>query len=859
MAGGNLAHVGGQADAAIVQCGACHEAERADHVASFHGQAAARGDPLAPTCKECHGKHDVLTRYDTRSPTWAVNIPQTCGRCHHEGSEVERLHEEIPQERILENYSESIHGEGLYKKGLLVTAVCTSCHSAHLALPHTDKRSSVSRERIAATCTRCHVRIEEVHQKVIEGQLWEEAPHQIPSCSDCHSPHEIRVREDASGLGNATCMTCHADPGLVAASDGRSMHVDLAAFTGGTHGRVACAQCHSQVQVAHERPCETITSPVNCAVCHAEEVEDWTHSIHGQLAAKGDDDAPSCLDCHDRHATRSRLWPESPTFARNVPDLCARCHRNGEKAALRIDPPGGTGDIVSSYESSVHGVGLIESGLVVTATCADCHGAHGELPASDPASSVNRANLAQTCGQCHQGIVEVFAASIHGAGEAPEGREKPVCEDCHTSHAISRTDVRDFRFTMMQQCGRCHEPEAETFFQTYHGKVTQLGTAGAAKCSDCHGAHDILPPEDPRSRLSRDLVVETCGQCHPGSNRRFAGYLTHATHHDRQRYPILYVVFLGMTTLLLGTLTVATGHTGLWLFRLVRTRDTWRRHKSAVDPTAKQVLRFPAKHRIMHVILVLTFFTLAITGMALKFSYMPWAQAISGVFGGSHAMGGYHRLAAATMMGLFAYHVWDLVRLKRASGLSWCRFAFSKRSLMFNWQDAKDVVASLKWFLGRGPRPAYGRFTYWEKFDWFAVFWGMLVIGTSGLALWFPLLLTRVLPGWVINVATIIHSDEALLATAFIFTVHFFNTHFRPDKFPMDPVIFTGCVPVEEMRFDKAAEYEDLLAAGRLEENLVEPVPRAAERWARVFGFTALGVGLLLVAAIVYTMLFGYR
>ncbi len=122
------------------------------------------------------------------------------------------------------------------------------------------------------------------------------------------------------------------------------------------------------------------------------------------------------------------------------------------------------------------------------------------------------------------------------------------------------------------------------------------------------------------------------------------------------------------------------------------------------------------------------------------------------------------------------------------------------------------MLGSIKWFFGLGPRPAYGRYTYWEKFDYFAVFWGVMVIGSTGFVLWFPELLTRVLPGWSINVATIVHSDEALLAVGFIFTIHFFNTHFRPDKFPMDPVIFTGRMTLEELKHDKPDEYAELVA-----------------------------------------------
>jgi len=861
IAADEMAHAGGDVDAEIVDCGTCHSQELADHKASYHGRAAAKGDPYAPSCKECHGRHDVLPPTNPKSPTYRVNIPQTCGRCHHEGSAVERTHTEIPQERILENYSESIHGEGLYQKGLTVTAVCTSCHSAHLALPHTDRRSSVSRENVAATCMACHARIEEVHQKIIEGHLWEEAPHQIPSCSDCHSPHQIRVRDDGRGMSNKDCLSCHAKQDLVAEKNGQkiSMHVDETHFLQGAHGRVACAQCHSDVQASHERPCDAIKSKVNCSVCHAAVVETYQGSIHGELAAKNDPDAPHCLDCHDRHNTQSKRWPESNTFPRNVPTLCARCHHSGEKAAVRIRHDEGK-DIVESYKMSTHGVGLLQSGLVVTATCADCHTSHGELPPSDPRSTVHKKNVPDTCAKCHQGIVDVYRASIHGKGEPPEGKELPNCEDCHTSHEISRKDTRDFRMAMMQQCGRCHKQEAETFFQTYHGKVSQLGQAGAAKCSDCHGAHDILPTTDPHSRLSRDRVVATCGHCHPGSNRRFAGYLTHATHHDRDRYPALYYAFLFMTTLLIGTLTFATAHTGAWLWRLWRSRELWRHHKSLVAvATEKQVRRFDRKSRTMHIVMVLSFFTLAITGMALKFSYMSWAQRVSSWFQGSETMGVFHRIAATVMLGLFVYHLLDLSKKRKRAKKTWLEYIFDKNSLMFNWNDLKDLGGSIKWFFGIGERPEYGRFTYWEKFDYFAVFWGMVVIGGSGLFLWFPETFTRILPGWMINVATIIHSDEALLATAFIFTVHFFNTHFRPDKFPMDPVIFTGRVSVEELKYDKPGEYRELVESGELESRLVDPMPKESERFFRAFGYTALAIGMTLIVAIIYTMVFGYK
>jgi len=806
----------------------------------------------------CHGTHNIRSHTDPDSPTGILNIPLLCGRCHHEGSPVSLTHD-IPQDHILENYSLSIHGEGLFRQGLTVTAVCTSCHTSHDILPHTDPRSTIHRDNVASTCATCHAQIERVHIQVIEGRLWEQEPNRIPACVDCHSPHRIRRVYYVAGTANADCLNCHGEEDLVTERDGVevSLYVDGFAHEGSAHGDTSCAQCHTDVTPGRERACETIASPVNCAVCHAAPSEQFSQSTHGTLLAAGDPDAPYCLDCHDKHATQKKSWPTSPTFARNVPQLCSRCHRIGEAAAVRIETD--VPDIVQSYVDSIHGKGLIESGLVVTATCASCHSPHLELPPDDPRSTVNRSNIASTCGTCHHGIEETYKTSIHWRENAQDSdeHELPTCEDCHTSHTISRTDIPGFRLMMMEECGRCHEEQAETFFDTFHGKVSRLGSEGAAKCYDCHGTHDILPVSDPGSRLGRENVVETCGQCHEGSHRRFAGYLSHATHHDADKYPFLFAAFWSMTLLLVGTLSFALLHTLAWLIRLWLTKEEWKPHKGA--PRTKLIRRFNRLQRSLHITMILSFFTLSLTGMTLKFSYMGWAQVLSRVLGGFQTMGVLHRMGAITLFIVFFIHLWDVRRQKIASELSWFKFMTSPNSMLFNLTDLKEAWGSIKWFAGRGPRPRYGRFTYWEKFDYFAVFWGVMIIGSTGLVLWFPELFTRVIPGWSVNVVTIIHSDEALLATAFIFTVHFFNTNFRPDKFPLDTTMFTGRVAAEELRYDKPREYDDLVADGGLERHLVEDLPKPARNVARGFGYTFLTIGLTLILFILFTMIFGYR
>jgi len=842
-----------------VDCGMCHDEVAEAYAGSLHGRLAGAGELLAPRCGDCHGDHYILPVDDDSSLVAKFNIPFICGKCHKEGTEVTKTYD-IPQDSILTHYSQSIHGEGLYKQGLTVTAVCTDCHTAHNVLPHTDPRSTIYRDNVSRTCAQCHGRIENVHKKVIRGELWAKDPGKIPVCIDCHEPHEARKVFYEEGVADRECMECHSRPDIRTVRDGEpfSLYIDSLEVGNSIHRRfgVTCAQCHTGATPSvHDRPCRTITTKVDCSVCHAEVVATYSTGKHGFLADRGDPNAPLCRDCHGVHGTREHRDPLSRTYPPRVPELCGRCHREGEKAALRYK--GEQHEIVNNYVMSIHGKGLLESGLVVTAMCADCHTAHHVLPSNDPSSSVNKDNIAHTCAECHHGIFERFSQSIHSPTVSDTDEELPVCSDCHSSHTISRTDREGFRLNIITQCGRCHEEVTESYFETFHGKVSKLGYAAAAKCYDCHGAHDVLPTYDPQSRLSRDNIVQTCGQCHPGSHRRFAGYLTHATHHDRHKYPILFYTFWSMTVLLVGTLLLAGSHTLFWLPRSFQAMR--RRRKQKPQPGRAEFRRFTRRQRQLHVLVVISFLGLALTGMTLKFSYLTWAQWLSHLLGGFESAGFIHRVCAVITFFYFGTHLVDLRRRKRRQKKTWWRFLTDANSMLPNKNDGHDLVATFKWFIGLGPRPAYGRWTYWEKFDYFAVFWGVIIIGSTGLMLWFPELFTYILPGWFINVATIIHSDEALLAVGFIFTVHFFNTHFRPDKFPMDTVIFTGRVPLEEFKEDRPREYQRLVESGELDQHLAEPLPRVIVQGMKIFGGIALIIGISLILLIIWAEVFGYR
>jgi cytochrome b subunit of formate dehydrogenase len=313
-----------------------------------------------------------------------------------------------------------------------------------------------------------------------------------------------------------------------------------------------------------------------------------------------------------------------------------------------------------------------------------------------------------------------------------------------------------------------------------------------------------------------------------------------------------------MTTLLVGTLSIATIHTILWL---PRSFQAMRRNRALRKKYRGSLVyrRFTRQQSVLHILVIISFIGLAVTGMTLKFSYLDWAKTLSSLLGGLESAGFMHRVCAIITGVYFVTHIWSLISNKIRTRRTWRQVLFGHNSMLPTRADLKEFYGTLKWFLGLGPRPRYGRWTYWEKFDYFAVFWGVFVIGSTGLMLWFPEFFTYFLPGWMINVATIVHSDEALLATGFIFTVHFFNTHFRPDKFPMDTVIFTGRVPLEEMVEDRPREYKELMETGELKRHLDDPPSAGAVKIARIFGTVALIIGLALILLILYAEIFGYR
>jgi cytochrome b subunit of formate dehydrogenase len=309
----------------------------------------------------------------------------------------------------------------------------------------------------------------------------------------------------------------------------------------------------------------------------------------------------------------------------------------------------------------------------------------------------------------------------------------------------------------------------------------------------------------------------------------------------------------------------------MWLFRsawlYLHDSKKFREAKIQIQEDDEWFTRFQPYDRFLHFLVVTSFLLLVVTGMPLKFYYTDWARMLFDLIGGTSVARSLHHFGAIITFLYFALHLTELalslwrnrgsVRNPATGRLELRRFwsaLFGLDSMVPTMQDWKDFVAHNKWFFGKGPKPQFDRWTYWEKFDYFAVFWGVFAIGLSGMIMWFPEFFSRFMPGWVINIALIVHSDEALLAAGFIFTVHFFNTHFRLEKFPMDTVIFSGRISKGEMLHERKRWHDRLLASGRLDDFRVKD---EWERWkgiARSFGYGFFGLGVILLILIIYAM-----
>lgn len=374
----------------------------------------------------------------------------------------------------------------------------------------------------------------------------------------------------AQAISTEVCLSCHAAVGLEKVREGKtiSLSLDGKVFLDSVHGPLGCTTCHGDVS---EIPHAPELKRVECALCHADATKDYSQSVHGRARKNRDRDAARCSDCHGKHEILRAANPNSKVYPLNLPQTCGGCHGDPELAKRHQIP---VANAYQLYMDSIHGRGLLRAGLLVAANCSSCHGWHGILPAADSKSTVYRTNIPETCGRCHAGILRIYAESVHGKAVMEGNAAAPVCVNCHTAHEIRRVEMERWKLDVIQECGTCHAQSLRTYRDTFHGQVTALGFTRVARCSDCHGSHDIFAKSDGRSSVAPGRIVTTCRNCHPEANAKFARYDPHADATDPARNPVLYHTSRFMTWLLAGVFFFFGFHTVLWGSRPLLARLT---------------------------------------------------------------------------------------------------------------------------------------------------------------------------------------------------------------------------------------------------------------------------------------------
>lgn len=557
----------------------------------------------------------------------------------------------------------------------------------------------------------------------------------------------------------------------------------------GVHEPLDCTNCHAGVK---GYPHEPKPAAVDCASCHPDSVAAWNASLHAKAVREGNARGARCADCHGKaHDALPSSDPKSKTFHAAIPATCSACH--GQKFVM--EKAGISNQAAISYQESVHGR-AVARGSTKAAVCTDCHDHHAVRPANDPLSGIFKFNVARTCGKCHAAIAGQFGDSVHGKALARGNWSAPVCTDCHGIHTISK--AKDHLHGPRASCAHCHEgvrlsqefgvpgARVQSYEGSYHGLARRMGSTVAADCASCHGAHDVLPSSDPRSAIHPANLTKTCGKCHQGAQANFARGKVHVVAGDVSDLPSRINTWLRRIYIALIAVTIGF----MFLHNLV----LWvRKARAARRVEGRSVVRMNLNQRLQHIVLVVSFTVLVISGFALAWPESPFAW----IFGWSEEVRRLvHRIAAVVMIILGIYHLAYMTLTREGRrGL---------RDLWFRFSDSRDLVAVL-----RGRKPDSGRFTYAEKAEYWAGLWGTVVMAVTGLVIWYAVGLARWAPRWWVDIATTIHYYEAILATLAIIVWHLYHVIFDPDVYPMNWAWFDGRMSEHHFQEEHPRAYEE--------------------------------------------------
>jgi cytochrome b subunit of formate dehydrogenase len=589
-------------------------------------------------------------------------------------------------------------------------------------------------------------------------------------------------QEEYESIGEDSCVECH--------EKGKHDTVIADDLSQSIHEGFGCQDCHTDKDTLPHKESEFEVGLQGCAVCHEDAAEEYT--AHGWLGIKEDGDLPTCSSCHGDHNILPSSDKSSKTNPMNLPTTCGVCHKDLDlidKYKIRTDHP------VEIYDSSIHGQS-VQRGELAAATCNDCHSregtAHRIYSQGNPSSSINHFNIPDTCGKCHEAETKEYWDGIHGQLAKRGDTSSPVCTHCHGEHGIiSPSDPRSpvSRARLAEAtCTPCHESITLTerygisvgrrprFIDNYHGLKTKAGDLYVANCASCHGVHLILPSSDPDSTVHVDNLQETCGECHPGISAEMAASPIHgvgATVEKNKVAEIVKLIYIIAIFVIIGLMAVH------WFFDLIR---------QIVNVMKKpQVRRMMAGEVWQHILLLVSFTALVITGFALRFGDAWYSRFLFGWDHGFEVRGIIHRVAAGLLV---LSTVWHAFYLLTGRGRQFFM------DILPNFSDFQHFFQRVFYNLGLSKRePRFKRFSYVEKAEYWALVWGNAVMIITGFLLWFDNFFVKLFSRGVLDVARVIHFYEAILATLAILIWHMYSTVFSPHVYPMNPSWLTGKMP----------------------------------------------------------------
>jgi len=672
---------------------------------------------------------------------------------------------------------------------------CLACHS--------DRRLMVARDGQTVPLF--------ADTRAIAGSV-----HATLGCTDCHDGVDAKARPSHGRVGPVDCRSCHEDTAKT-----HPFHARFAAPPKPGQRATDCIACHgghdTQAATGAKSAFAGAKLAASCAACHPKDVERFQASAHGAALAAGRGEAPNCLTCHARPiaAVQDKL-----AMKREQTRLCLGCHRDQSK--VLADTAVSRGFIVS-YDTSVHGMSLA-GGNADAANCVDCHGSHETAGALSAGSRVSLRNVLATCARCHRDEAREFAMSAHGAALRKGLSDAPACTTCHGEHQILHAKDPNspvsLRNVSEMVCGTCHgsvklneryglaTDRLATFADSYHGLAARGGSVVAVNCASCHGAHAVRPSSDPLSPVNRANLARTCGQCHKGADKRFTSTPVHVTAgRDNQLEPAVYwiaTIYVWLIAVVLGGMIL---HNGLDIARKVRRKIGIQKGTIIEEAVPHRLyLRMTVNERLQHGTLVLSFVTLVITGFMLRFPDAWWVIHIRARFPNVFEWRSViHRIAGVVLVAAGAWHFAYLAFTARGRRLFLDLLPVTK--------DLADAWGILRYNAGLAPqKPKFGRFSYIEKTEYWAMMWGSIVMGVTGALLWFENTSIHLFTKLGYDVSRTIHLYEAILATLAIIVWHFYFVIFNPDIYPMNLSWLTGWLSEREMMEDHPLELERLKA-----------------------------------------------